>query len=152
MMITDLFRSKSLFQVWFGVGAPVFFFGSMYLAVQIDLRLGLALFLVLLIRVWDSFRTTCRRCGFYGTWKCGLPGKIVTLFFERERSHLSKNRIYLHYIVDLMVTLLAFSLYAYHGSIVLLLGLIWPAGAVILVFGPRRFHGLLPQLKNEFQV
>lgn len=151
-MTTTFFRSRKAFQIWFGVGAPLFFLGSVYLAAQLHLMLGATVFFLLVIRVWDSFRTTCRRCGFYGSWKCGLPGKFVPLFYEREHSSLPKNRIHTHYLVDLMATAMALGLYGLHGGMILVLGLVWPLGALFIVFAPKRYHGLLPHLKNEFQV
>lgn len=139
-------KSKFLFFIWFGIGAPIFFGTALYLSFQFHMICGIATTCVYLFRVWDSFETTCSRCSNYGSWNCGLPGKSVKWFFNRNFQKLSPNRIKRHRSLDWIVTIYTLCFYIF-SSAWGILSIIWPIGAYFIVYRPRRYHGLLNQLK-----
>lgn len=139
-------KSQSLFQIWFGIGAPLFFFGIFVFLLPKHFVLAAILFGAYVWRVYDSFHKTCSRCQFYGSWRCGLPGKIVSLVMPKNTAAISRKTIRQHALVDWIFLLVVAALYVWAFGRMGLLAWIWPATAYFLVYKPKRFHGLLWRL------
>ena len=63
---------------------PCIALGAVYLSFRAYPLFGITTALVLASWALNSFATTCRRCAFYGTSKCGLPGLVIPYFFEKR--------------------------------------------------------------------
>lgn len=143
-------NKQRVFTIWFGFGAPVYFFGALWLAFLINPYLGCAILGLYIWRIYNSFNTTCSRCSFYGTFKCGLQGKVVSLLFRKKTDSISTNRIKIHFFTDLLFIGLAYMIYLSYGILPALLAAIWPIGAWLISLGPKKYHGLMWRLrKNE---
>lgn len=140
---------KNSFYYWFGFGAPVFFGVALLCAFSASLLSGVLFMLVLVLRVWDSFRTTCSRCGNYGKSNCGLPGLVVSKLYKFNFQPISPKRIRLHLLMDYFVIFVA--LYFLWNAFLwlFLISLIWPIGAWLVSFGPRQYHGLMHRLPHQ---
>ena len=136
-------KSINLFQICFGVGAPLFFFGIFIFLIPNHTFVAAALFVSYVWRVYDSFHKTCSRCHFYGTWKCGLPGKIVSFVLQKNYSQLSRSKILQHAIVDWVFLVGVSLLYVWGYGAMGLMASLWPLLAYFVVYKPKRFHGLL---------
>lgn len=136
-------NSRKLFTYWFGIGAPVYFLIALGLAFVIHIYLGIVLLLLYSWRVYDSFHTTCSRCGFYGTYNCGLQGKIVSLMLSKKSGFVSRKRIKIHFYTDIFFIVLTYLIYLSLGIVPALLAAIWPVGAWIIALGPKKYHGLM---------
>ena len=75
---------QKLFTLWFGFGYPLLAAGALGISFWTSLYLGALTVLFVLSHIFVSFRTTCRRCPFYGTARCGLPGMVVPWFFAKR--------------------------------------------------------------------
>lgn len=137
----------NLFRIWFGLGAPLFFFGALYLALKIHVLVAFFLGLSYSFRIYHSFSSTCSRCAFYGSSICGLPGKIVPWFFNKNTTPLSFELIQKHKKIDFIFIAIAFLIYVFTNQF--LIGLIWPIGAYFTVYKNHQFHGLLHKIKNQ---
>ncbi len=75
---------QKLFTLWFGFGYPLLAAGALGISFWTSLYLGALTVLFVLSHIFVSFRTPCRRCPFYGTARCGLPGMVVPWFFAKR--------------------------------------------------------------------
>lgn len=145
-MIMQKNNLNKFFQLWFGLGAPCFFFGALFLLGSKSILFAFLLFGAYIWRVYDSFQKTCSRCQFYGSWKCGLPGKIVKLFFAKQNSPISSHTIQVHAWVDGAFLIGVSLLYLWLLGPIGLMLWIWPIGCYFIVYKPKQFHGLLWKL------
>lgn len=147
-----LFKSRKFFTTWFGFGIPPFLFGTVYLGYLISLTWGLITTAIIAFWVYQNFRTTCRRCQYYGTTKCGLPGMIVPYLYKKESPYsISLKRIKIHYYFDIAMLLYVNFIFAHFPLIYPLVGVGSIVGYLI-VFRRKRFHGLLWRFKEESPV
>lgn len=135
----------SLFKVWFGFGAPLYFFGALVLSFWISPWLSLFLFLSYVWRFYDSFTKTCCRCPNYGTFRCGFQGKMASWFVKRKIDSLSPSQILNHSYIDWGFILAAWLIY-WQIPWLAMIALIWPLGAYFICYRPKQFHGLLHKL------
>jgi len=141
------FTQQRIFQFAFGLGAPLFFLGVFTVLLPNHLGLSIGFLIAYIWRVFDSFQKTCSRCSNYGSWRRGLPGKTVTLFFKKNKEEISSTIIKKHALVDWVFIVAAVGVYFFYGSARLgLISLIWPTLAYFLVYKPKRWHGLLHKL------
>ncbi len=143
------FRDSTLgsFKIWFGWGFPPILLGSVIIAFVHSLWVGLGASFVLLLWFYEGGRTTCSRCAYYGTSKCGLPGLIAPLLTERRSAaSLSLEKIRSHMHLDMLVIFFINALYLLEPWF-LPLALAWTLGAWQISFGPKRHHGLMVQLR-----
>ena len=136
-----------LFYCFCAVIYPCIALGAVYLSFREHPLFGVVTALVLGIWALNSFATTCRRCSFYGTSKCGLPGLVIPYFFDkRSAGSLPRRRIWVNYYCDL-------ALMVYLNAIYLLQPMLAPfvmgATAVvwIVIYRRKRFHGLMHLLR-----
>ena len=135
------------FKIWFGWGFPPILLGAVVIAFFHDWGTGLATAAVLLLWFYEGGRTTCSRCAYYGTSKCGLPGLIAPLLTERRSpASLSLEKIRSHMHLDMLVIFFINALYLLEPWF-LPLAMIWTIGAWRISFGPKRHHGLMVQLR-----
>lgn len=78
-----LFQQR-LFTWWFGFGLPPLLAGALVIAFTQSTPLGLAACGVFIAWFYETGRTTCSRCAYFGTAKCGLPGLIAPLLTARK--------------------------------------------------------------------
>lgn len=143
------FRDSTLgsFKIWFGWGFPPILLGAVAIAFVHGLGTGFATAAVLLLWFYEGGRTTCSRCAYYGTSKCGLPGLIAPLLTERRTAaSLSLEKIRSHMHLDMLVIFFINALYLLEPWF-LPLALAWTLGAWQISFEPKRHHGLMVQLR-----
>jgi hypothetical protein len=137
---------QRLFTWWFGLGYPLLAVGALIISFWTNLYCGTLTVFVLLIHIFVSFRTTCRRCPFYGTAKCGLPGLVTPWIFAKQpATELSTARIRGHFIFDLGCLFYLTGVFCLQHWL-LPLAVVWLVGAWLISFGPKRYHGLLHRL------
>ena len=135
------------FKIWFGWGFPPILLGAVVIAFFHGWGTGLATTAVLLLWFYEGGRTTCSRCAYYGTSKCGLPGLIAPLLTERRSAaSLSLEKIRSHMHLDILVIFFINALYLLEPWF-LPLAVIWTIGAWRISFGPKRHHGLMVQFR-----
>jgi hypothetical protein len=130
---------------------PLICAGAIWIAMCKHIAFGLFTVGCLVASFWHSFATTCSRCHFYGTGKCGIPGKVVPFFFKKRSLKgfpLWRIKANLYSEVVLMI---------YLNAIYTLRPLLLPATlgvtAIIwlVVYRGKRFHGLLYLLESKRQ-
>lgn len=137
-----------LFTLWFGFYFPLVAMGTLIIAFATHLYLGLLTLLLAVAWISETALTTCRRCAFYGTARCGLPGLLVPMLLKRASPEsISPARIKAHYYTDVFVLLYMNAIYCLDLSFLPAM-LIWSLGAWNIVLGPKRYHGLLHRLKK----
>ncbi len=142
--------SRRFFTLWVGVGVPPFFFAMAVIGFKYSLWFGVVNIVVMAAWTIETFSTTCRRCAFYGTGKCGLPGLVVPMLFNRlAASTIPRRRIRLHYYIDLSMILYVNIFYALLGPIYFPAVLIGSVVTLIFVFHEKRFHGLLHRIRVD---
>ena len=148
MSIRALFQQR-LFTLWFGLGLPPLLLGALAIAFAEAWWLGAAAASVFLAWFYESGRTTCSRCAYFGTAKCGLPGLIAPLLTQKKSpASLSPERIRSHLHLDLWILVFLNGLYALQPWW-LAAPLIWSIGVWCISLGPKRHHGLLVQLRER---
>jgi hypothetical protein len=140
LMVLSPYR---LFYFFCAVVYPCVAFGAVYLSFRANPLFGISTALVLAIWALNSFATTCRRCSFYGTSKCGLPGLVIPYFFEkRSVGSLPRWRIWANYYGDIALMLYLNAIYLLQPMLSLLVifatGIVW-----IVIYRRKRFHGLM---------
>jgi hypothetical protein len=140
------FSSLKSFSLWFSFGVPVYLAGAVIIAALQNIFLGICVLAVFLAWIFKSAHTTCARCGFYGTTTCGLPGIVVPFITRKKTDALSTQAIRRHYFLDLFIMFFALSIYLFCLPL-FPFACLWVIGAWGIVYGPKRFHGLLPRLK-----
>jgi hypothetical protein len=143
----NIFSSYRLFYFFCAGVYPCIALGAVYLSFRAHPLFGIITALVLASWALNSFATTCRRCAFYGTSKCGLPGLVIPYFFEkRSAASLSHWRIWANYYSDI-------GLMVYLNAIYLLQPVLSPivicATAIVwmVIYRKKRFHGLMHLIK-----
>ena len=142
----NLLRSRIFFSWWFGLGIPLFLAGMVVVAFCQSMTFGVITSILTALWIFDTFTTTCSRCQFYGTAKCGIPSLIVPLFLSKKSPFsISLLRIRFHYYADIGMILYVNFVYwrvPWLFPIVALCSFIgW-----LVIFQPKRFHGLLFRL------
>jgi hypothetical protein len=137
---------RRLFTLWFWMGAPLAV-GALVVAFATCVYFGLLASALAALWFWDMGETTCSRCSSYGTFGCGVQGKLIPLFWKRKSlASASQRRIRLHFFFDIFIVILVNATYVLY-PVFLPVVLLWTAGAWWISFGPKRFHGLLFRLK-----
>ena len=133
--------------LWFGLGLPPILVGALLIAFVWSPYLAAAAFGVLLAWFYETGRTTCSRCAYYGTAKCGLPGLIAPLLTERKAAaSILLAQIRSHRYLDVWILVLLNGIY-YLQPWLLPVALIWSVGVWQIALGPKRHHGLLHRLR-----
>ncbi len=143
----NIFSPYRLFYFFCAVVYPCIALGAVYLSFRAYAIFGVITAFVLAGWALNSFATTCRRCAFYATSKCGLPGLVIPYFFEkRSASSLPHWRIWANYYSDigLMVYLNAIYLLQPMLSPIVIgaTGIVW-----MVIYRKKRFHGLMHLIK-----
>ncbi|MEM7391026.1 MAG: hypothetical protein AAF492_01660 [Verrucomicrobiota bacterium] len=146
--IRGFLRSKEAFTYLVGFGAPPFLFGMIAVGFNHSILFGLVNLVVVVSFIVYTINTTCRRCPFYGTNRCPVPGRILPFFLPKLKdTSISIRKIQQHYVVDLLMTTYANITYFFFCRV------LWPfviAGtiaALLIVYIPKRHHGLLYRLR-----
>jgi len=142
-----ILTSQRAFTLWVGYGVPPFLFGMVVVAWFQSLWFGLVTAMV--VGAWCAYtlNTTCRRCPFFGTSKCPVPGRIGSLFLSpKSLDSVSIKQVRIHYYVDLAMISFANFVYFFCPPLfpVVVLGTI---GALVIVYIPKKHHGLLFKLR-----
>ena len=138
-----------LFYAFCALLFPLLCIGAIWITASKHLAFGLFTVCYLVAWVWHSFATTCSRCHFYGTGKCGIPGKVVPYFFKKRTLvdfPLWRIKVNLYSDIALMIYLNAvFSMRP------ILLPITLGATFIVwqVVYRHRRFHGLLYLLEPK---
>ncbi len=144
--ISNFFQSRRFFTLWFGIGIPPFLIGTVVVAFGHNLLFGVITLVVTIAWLIETFVTTCRRCPYYGSARCGIPSLVTPLIFKKQSPlSISVGRVRLHYYADLCMIFFVNIVYWQMPAVfpvVLCCSLIgW-----LVVFRPKRFHGLLFRL------
>ena len=126
---------------------PPFLLGTVVVAFLINTIFGLVTLAITIVWVVETFSTTCRRCPFYATSKCGVPGLLVPFIFRKQSPNtISIRRVRLHYYADLtMIFLVNFVYWHVPWLFPIVAGCSFIG--ILIVFHPRKYHGLLFRLK-----
>jgi hypothetical protein len=143
----SLFSPYRLFYFFCAAMYPCIAFGAVYISFRVHPLFGIATALVLASWALNSFATTCRRCAFYGTSKCGLPGLVIPYFFEkRSAGSLPRWRIWANYYTDIGLMLYLNAIYLLQPILSPIVigatGIVW-----MVIYRKKRFHGLMHLLK-----
>ena len=85
---------QRLFPLWFGWGLPPVLAGALGISFTESWALGAAAAAVFLAWFYQTGRTSCSRCAYHGTAKCGLPGLIAPLLTPKKSADsLSPERV-----------------------------------------------------------
>ena len=141
-----------VFYIICGLIYPLIVLGALIISFRTHWALGC--FTILILSYWliYAFTTTCCRCSFYGTGRCGIPGKLVPLILKKKSiKGLALWRIKLNYYNEMFLML-------YINSIYLLYPILFPLILLLsvlvfhFVYKHKRFHGLMHLWeKNEKQ-
>jgi hypothetical protein len=143
-----LISQRRLFTLWFWMGAPLAA-GALVIAFATCVYFGLLASALAILWFWDMGETTCSRCSSYGTFGCGVQGKLIALLWRRKSlASASPRRVRLHFYFDIFILICVNTTYLL-CPLFLPVVLLWTAGAWWISFGPRRFHGLLFRLKAQ---
>ncbi len=146
--ILAAFASRQFFTLWFGLGIPPFLIGTVVVAFRHSIGFGIVTSFVVAVWLLETVFTTCRRCPFYGSAKCGIPSLVTPLILRKASPlSISPGRIRLHLYADLAMILYVNLVYWLSASPV------WFAVVLacsfvgwLVVFRRKRFHGLLFRL------
>ena len=123
--------------------------GALYISFTHNLWFGIFTSAVLFYWLIYSFSTTCCRCQFYGTIKCGMPGIIVPYLFKKKSiSDLPRWRIWINFYNDVFLMI-------YLNTVYVLEPYVFPfvLAATILVYKvvyqKKKFHGLMHVLRKK---
>ena len=128
---------------------PIIASGAVFITYRVHPLFGALTIVLLIAWVWHSFSTTCSRCHFYGTSKCGVPGLVVPYFFKkRSTAGLPLWRIWANYYSDMALMAYINITYIFQPAF-----LPFTLGATVLVwlvvYRRKRFHGLMHLLKRS---
>lgn len=145
-------KPYTVFYVICGLIYPFILIGALIISFITHWALGILTTGILSYWMVYAFTTTCCRCSFYGTGRCGLTGKVVPLFLKKKSlKGLPIWRIKLNYYNDLMLML-------YINLVYLLTPVVYPFILLtsilvyIYVYKDMRFHGLMHLLKKEEKI
>ena len=132
-----------------GVIYPFILLGALFISFKTHLALGFLTLAFLAYWMSYAFSTTCCRCSFYGTSRCGLPGKIVPFLLKKKSIEgLPLWRIQLNYYNEMV-------LMVYINSVYLLVPMLFPIIVLLsvlvykYVYKHKRFHGLMHLWKKQ---
>jgi hypothetical protein len=141
-------KSRRFFTLWFGLGVPPFLIGTVVASFSVGLACGLVTSVITAAWVYETFSTTCRRCSFYGSMKCGVPSAVVPLLFaKRSARSISVDRVRIHFGADVAMILYVNWIYS-HFPVVFPLVAVGSFVGWLIVFRNKRFHGLLFRLRG----
>lgn len=142
-----LLSRQRVFTLWFGIGFPLILAGTFFIAFRTDVFFGIAVTAVVCAWFYETGRTTCSRCAYSGTAKCGLPGLIAPLVTRRRSpATISAARIRRHLHLDLCMLLFLNVVYCLEPWLLPIM-VIWSVGAWRIAVVPKRYHGLLYRLR-----
>ncbi len=142
--------TKTLFVFWGWLVVP-WVMGSIVGAFLVNFYVGITL--VVLIGIWfyDMGEVTCSRCSSYNTGTCGIQAWLVPVFWKKKSvGSVSRFRVRLHFSFDILMMVVGIGIFAFY-PLVLVFFLVWLALGWLVVFGPKRYHGLLRRLKTPEQ-
>lgn len=149
--ILNTLRSRRFFSVWFGLGIPPFLLGTVAVAFHQSNTFGIATLVITVAWVFETFSTTCRRCPFYGSAKCGIPSLVVPFFLSKKSAlSISLLRVRFHYYADVAMILYVNFVYC-HVPFLFPIVAFGSLVGWLVVFRPKKFHGLLFRLDNATQ-
>jgi hypothetical protein len=138
-----------VFYFFCAVVYPCIALGAVYLAFRVHWLFGIATAAILTAWAFNSFATTCRRCAFYGTSKCGLPGLLIPYLFERRPAgSLPRRRIWANYYADIALMLYLNSIYLLQPMVAPFVMMAATAIVWLVIYRQKRFHGLMHLLKT----
>ena len=144
-------KSYKIFFLFCGILYPIIVGGALYISFDHNLWLGIFTSAILIYWLVYSFSTTCCRCQFYGSSKCGIPGIVVPYFFKKKSIFdLPKWRIWVNFYNDIILMI-------YLNLIYILEPFLFPfilAATVLVyktVYRKKKFHGLMHVLRKKPQ-
>ena len=145
-------RSRQFFTFWFGLGIPPFLIGTVFVAFWSSFVFGVVTFAVTVVWLVDTVVTTCRRCPYYGSAKCGVPSLVTPLMFAKASPiDISIRRIKMHYYADLGMICYVNFVY-WHLPTVFPIVFVCSFVGWLVVFRRKKFHGLLFRLDSAAHV
>ena len=143
-------HSRRFFTLYFGFGIPPALFGGVGVAFRLGAVVGIVVAALVAAWIVETFATVCRRCPFYGTARCGLPSLLVPLLFtQRSPYDLPRRRIAIHRGLDLAMIVLMNAIYLIAFPPLFPVIAVCSAIGWLVVFVPKRFHGLSFRLRND---
>jgi hypothetical protein len=137
------------FYVFCALLFPLIAVGATFITYRVHPLFGALTATLLIAWVWHSFSTTCSRCQFYGTSKCGIPGLVVPYFFKkRSAAGLPLWRIWANYYSDIALMFYINAVYLWQPTF---LPITLGATAIVwfVIYRRKRFHGLMHLLKKR---
>ena len=145
--IRAILRSKKTFTYWIGFGVPPFLFGMAIVGFFHSLPVGLFNTALVSAFITYTIDTTCCRCPYYGTSNCPVPGRVVPRLLPKLKdTTVSLRGIRVHYAVDLAMIAYANWTYFFLFRPLFPIVLVGSVGALLIVYLPKRHHGLLYRL------
>ena len=142
-------KPYKIFFIFCGVLYPVIVIGAILISFRYSMWLGILTSCILIYWVSYSFSTTCCRCQYYGSSKCGVPGIIVPYLFKKKSiSNLPHWRIWINYSNDIFLMVYLNCIYA---LVPLLFPFVFSATLIvyIVVYRKKKFHGLMHVLRKK---
>jgi hypothetical protein len=139
-------KSRKAFTYWMGYGAPPFLLGNIPISFSIHWTMGMFSILLMSCFTWHTLSTTCRRCPFYGTGHCVIGGKVVPFLPKLPDTGISIRRVWQQYCFDLAIMVYTICTYCFL-PLLLPLVVLGSVGALMIVYIPKRHHGLFYRLK-----
>ena len=144
------FRSTRWFTHYFGIGIPPALVGAIYAGWRIHPLVAVATALFQLTWAVVLVNKGCSRCRFYGTTKCGLPGKVAeVLVAKKDPWTISTSAVRWLHRSDLAIIAMVNLVYALGWTEVYPIVFVCTVGGWLTVFRRKRFHGLLYRLRND---
>ena len=149
--ILNAIRSRRFFSFWFGLGIPPFLMGTVVVAFHQSTTFGIVAIAIITAWIFDTFSTTCRRCQFYGSAKCGIPSLVVPFLLSKKSAlSISLLRVRLHYYADVAMIFYVNFVY-WHMPVLFPIVVFGSCVGWLVVFRPKKFHGLLFRLNSTTQ-
>lgn len=150
LMIQGKMRSRKAFTYWMGYGAPPFLFGNIPISFSVHWALGIFSIGLMTWFTWHTLSTTCRRCPFYGTGHCVVGGAVVPFLPKLPDTSVSLAKIRRQFCFDLAIMVYTIGTYCFFPALLPVV-VIGSLGALLIVYLPRRHHGLYYRLRAERQ-
>lgn len=142
-------KSRRWFTWYFGVGIPPALIGTVVAGYRISPWVGVGVVVVMVAWSLELFRSSCSRCRFYGTTKCGLPGMIAPLIVKPKSRHtISLRHVRFNLSLDVAMIVFVNAVYAIGWPTVWPVIAVCTVGGWLTVFRRKRFHGLLYRLRE----
>ncbi len=143
----NVLRSKKAFTYWMGYGAPPFLFGNIPISFWVHWTFGLLSLIIMSWFTWHTVSNVCVRCPHYGSRHCLVGGIKLPFLQKKSSSSISRSRIHFQYWADLGI--MGYTIFCYSFFPLLLpVVIIGSVGALIMVYLPKRHHGLFHRLRN----